>query len=85
MRNHRLWELYLTNSAQYEADHVHDDAEKIEHILGEEMVRELEKRLDYPETDPHGKPIPEVYGRRDSGERFDAPAESGYGGRRAGR
>ena len=34
VRNHRLWELYLTNAANYSADHVHEDAEKIEHVLG---------------------------------------------------
>ncbi|MEM9480206.1 MAG: metal ABC transporter permease [Verrucomicrobiota bacterium] len=60
VRNHRLWELYLTNEADYAPDHVHDDAEKIEHILGEEAVRALERQLDFPETDPHGKPIPTV-------------------------
>lgn len=58
VRNHRLWELYLTNAAQIAADHVHDDAEKIEHVLGEETVRELERRLRYATTDPHGRRIP---------------------------
>ncbi len=60
VRNHRLWELYLTNAADYPADHVHEDAEKIEHVLGEEVVRQLERRLDYAKTDPHGKPIPSL-------------------------
>jgi len=58
VRNHRLWELYLTNIMQYGADHVHDDAEKIEHVLGEDTVRQLERRLDFPQKDPHGKAIP---------------------------
>lgn len=58
VRNHRLWELYLTNAADYAADHVHDDAEKIEHVLGEDLVRRLEKQLNYASTDPHGKRIP---------------------------
>ncbi|MGV3663572.1 MAG: metal ABC transporter permease [Prosthecobacter sp.] len=58
VRNHRLWELYLTNVMQYGADHVHEDAEKIEHVLGEDTVRQLERRLAFPKTDPHGKPIP---------------------------
>ena len=35
VRNHRLWELYLTNAAQLAPDHVHDDAEVIEHVLGD--------------------------------------------------
>jgi len=58
VRNHRLWELYLTNAAHYKADHVHEDAEIIEHVLGEDIVRKLEKRLNYPKRDPHGKLIP---------------------------
>ena len=60
VRNHRLWELYLTNAASIAADHVHEDAEKIEHVLGEEVVRQLERRLNYANVDPHGKPIPSV-------------------------
>lgn len=60
VRNHRLWELYLTAQADYAADHVHDDAEKIEHILGADTVRKLERDLDFPEFDPHGKPIPSL-------------------------
>jgi Mn-dependent DtxR family transcriptional regulator len=60
VRNHRLWELYLTNAANYDADHVHEDAEKIEHMLGEEIVRHLERRLEFPHKDPHGKPIPGI-------------------------
>jgi ABC-type Mn2+/Zn2+ transport system permease subunit/Mn-dependent DtxR family transcriptional regulator len=58
VRNHRLWELYLTNSANIAPDHVHDDAEKIEHVLGETVVRQLERRLNYATVDPHGRAIP---------------------------
>lgn len=58
VRNHRLWELYLTNAVQYAADHVHEDADKIEHVLGTETVRELERRLQFAKRDPHGRMIP---------------------------
>ncbi len=58
VRNHRLWELYLTQSANIAPDHVHDDAERIEHVLGEQVVRDLERRLNYAKVDPHGKAIP---------------------------
>ena len=58
VRNHRLWELYLTSAAQIAPDHVHEDAEKIEHMLGDEVVRELERKLEYATIDPHGKRIP---------------------------
>lgn len=60
VRNHRLWELYLTNEAQMAADHVHEDAEKVEHVLGEDVVRRLERMLDYATEDPHGKLIPGI-------------------------
>jgi ABC-type Mn2+/Zn2+ transport system permease subunit/Mn-dependent DtxR family transcriptional regulator len=58
IRNHRLWELYLTERANFRTDHVHDDAEEIEHVLDEETVRMLEQRLDFPQRDPHGREIP---------------------------
>lgn len=58
VRNHRLWELYLTNAADYPVDHVHEDAERIEHVLGDEVVRDIEKRLHYAKRDPHGQLIP---------------------------
>ena len=48
VRNHRLWELYLTNEAKYAPDHVHEDAEKIEHVIGEKTVRKLERLLKNP-------------------------------------
>ena len=60
VRNHRLWELYLTHAADYQSDHVHDDADRIEHILGEDTVRALERRLNHPRRDPHGKLIPSM-------------------------
>lgn len=80
VRNHRLWELYLTNAAQIAADHVHEDAEKIEHVLGEEVVRELERRLDFATRDPHGRSIPglpEVQKGMPAPGRGDEPV--GYG------
>ncbi len=58
VRNHRLWELYLTNAVQYSPDHVHEDADKIEHVLGTDTVRALERRLQFAKRDPHGRLIP---------------------------
>jgi len=58
VRNHRLWELYLTNAVQFAADHVHEDADKIEHVIGTETVREIERRLQFANRDPHGRLIP---------------------------
>lgn len=55
---HRLWELYLSTYLRIAPDHVHEDAETIEHIITPELEARLEKLLDYPEKDPHDSKIP---------------------------
>ncbi len=57
-RTHRLWELYLTNYLNIAPDHVHEDAETIEHILTPELEKRLEELLRKPEQDPHASQIP---------------------------
>jgi manganese/zinc/iron transport system permease protein len=82
VRNHRLWELYLTNAAQIAPDHVHDDAEKIEHVLGDEVVRQLERRLAYASLDPHGRAIPSLADMQRGGTATERPRDpTGYGQR----
>jgi manganese/zinc/iron transport system permease protein len=58
VRIHRLWELYLTTKLNIAPDHVHDDADTIEHLLTPELEAELEKVLEYPKEDPHKSQIP---------------------------
>ena len=58
IRKHRLWEIYLSKYFQLEEDHVHDDAEGIEHVITPEIEKHLIKLLDRPETDPHQSEIP---------------------------
>jgi manganese/zinc/iron transport system permease protein len=58
VRIHRLWELYLTTHLNIAPDHVHDDADTIEHLLTPELEAELEKLLNYPKVDPHKSEIP---------------------------
>lgn len=55
---HRLWEVYLTQYMHLPSDHVHDDAEGIEHILTPELEKLLEEKLNYPQFDPHQSKIP---------------------------
>jgi len=57
-RLHRLWEVYLTDYVQIAPDHVHEDAESIEHVLTPELEAELERLLEKPATDPHRQTIP---------------------------
>lgn len=44
-RNHRLWEIYLLEHADVAASHVDQGADFIEHVLGNELVAELERSL----------------------------------------
>jgi len=55
---HRLWELYLSTYLKIAPDHVHEDAETIEHIITPELESRLEKLLNYPSKDPHDSTIP---------------------------
>lgn len=48
VRNHRLWEEYLIRYAHLAASHVDRAADRIEHVLGPEIVRQLE--IDLEET-----------------------------------
>ncbi|MEM9325573.1 MAG: iron chelate uptake ABC transporter family permease subunit [Bacteroidota bacterium] len=57
-RLHRLWELYLTEYLSIAPDHVHEDAESIEHVITPELELELERLLDHPIHDPHQSVIP---------------------------
>ncbi len=61
VRLHRLWELYLNEYMNIAPDHVHDTAEKLEHILTPEVETLLEKRLNFPKLDPHQENIPRDY------------------------
>ncbi len=55
---HRLWELYLNQKLRMPADHVHNDAESLEHLITPELETLLEKELNFPDKDPHNKQIP---------------------------
>lgn len=55
---HRLWELYLTTKLNIAPDHVHDDADTMEHLITPELEQELEKQLGFPQKDPHASEIP---------------------------
>lgn len=57
---HRLWELYLTKYADMSPQHVHENAELMEHIITPELEKELELQLGFPDKDPHDSVIPRV-------------------------
>ena len=58
IRHHRLLELYLARTLGLHVDDVHDEAERLEHVLSEELEAKIDSALGYPTHDPHVDPIP---------------------------
>lgn len=57
VEKHRLWETYLVERMNFENDHVHRDAEIMEHLLTDGVVESLKEALGNPIIDPHGKSL----------------------------
>ena len=58
IRHHRLLELYLAQTLGLAIDDVHDEADRLEHVLSEELEARIDRALGFPTHDPHGDPIP---------------------------
>ena len=58
IRHHRLIERYLHDALGYRLDEVHDEAERLEHVISEDFEDRVDAALGHPEYDPHGSPIP---------------------------
>ncbi|MEB3283715.1 MAG: metal-dependent transcriptional regulator [Candidatus Sericytochromatia bacterium] len=58
IRHHRLIELYLMQALGYSWDEVDAEAERLEHVISEEMEARMAAFLNEPTEDPHGDPIP---------------------------
>jgi DtxR family transcriptional regulator, Mn-dependent transcriptional regulator len=59
IRHHRLLELYLAETLGVHVDDVHDEADRLEHVISEELEARIDKALGFPTHDPHGDPIPD--------------------------
>src|SRR6185437_13471141 len=59
-RHHRLLELYLAQTLGIDVDQVHDEADRLEHALSEELEARIDEALGFPTHDPHGDPIPDA-------------------------
>ena len=62
LRRHRLIETYLVANLGYTWDTVHDEAERLEHAVSDELVERIADALGDPRVDPHGDPIPDADG-----------------------
>jgi DtxR family Mn-dependent transcriptional regulator len=58
IRHHRLLELYLAETLGLDVADVHDEADRLEHALSEELEARIDQALGFPTHDPHGDPIP---------------------------
>lgn len=60
IRHHRLLEQYLAETLGVGIDAVHEEADRLEHALSEELEARIDEQLGYPTHDPHGDPIPDA-------------------------
>ncbi len=58
IRHHRLIEQYLHQVLGIPWHRVHQEAERWEHVISEEVEERMAEVLGHPRQDPHGAPIP---------------------------
>ncbi len=62
VRRHRLIELFLVKTLSLSWDEVHAEAENMEHAVSDLLIDKIDAFLGYPQSDPHGDPIPKADG-----------------------
>jgi DtxR family Mn-dependent transcriptional regulator len=60
VRHHRLLEQYLAETLGLGIDAVHAEADRLEHVLSEELEARIDRALGFSTHDPHGDPIPDA-------------------------
>lgn len=63
LRRHRLLELFLVQTLGLDWAEVHDEAERLEHVISDRLLKRIDEHLDHPRVDPHGDPIPSPRGK----------------------
>lgn len=58
IRHHRLLETWLVQTLGYSWDEVHEEAERLEHVISENLESRIASALGHPTRDPHGELIP---------------------------
>jgi DtxR family Mn-dependent transcriptional regulator len=58
IRHHRLLELFLHETLGFSWDEVHEEADRLEHVISETLEERIATALGDPTLDPHGAPIP---------------------------
>ena len=60
LRHHRLLERFLVETLGLEIAEAHAEADRLEHALSEDVEARIDQALGFPESDPHGHPIPDA-------------------------
>ncbi|MEF8915667.1 metal-dependent transcriptional regulator [Natronomonas sp.] len=68
LRHHRLLEAFLTDHLDYDWADVHEEADRLEHHVSDELTERIAEVLGNPGVDPHGDPIPDADLRLPEGE-----------------
>jgi len=70
VRRHRLIETFLLEHLGYSWREVHEEAERLEHVVSDGFTERLAEFLGHPEQDPHGDPIPAADGTLEPDDSF---------------
>jgi DtxR family Mn-dependent transcriptional regulator len=60
LRHHRLLETFLVEELGYRWDEVHEEADRLEHVISERFEARIAEAVGHPTHDPHGDPIPDA-------------------------
>src|SRR3954465_4242939 len=60
IRHHRLLEQYLAETLGLPIRAGPDGADRLEHVISEELEARIDEQLGFPTHDPHGDPIPDA-------------------------
>jgi DtxR family Mn-dependent transcriptional regulator len=81
LRHHRLLEAFLTEQLDYDWADVHEEADRLEHHVSDELTARIAEALGNPGVDPHGDPIPDADLSLPEGEETTRLAETTEGDR----
>jgi DtxR family transcriptional regulator, Mn-dependent transcriptional regulator len=62
IRRQRLVETFLYEELDFGWEEIHDEAKILSHNVSDRLLKKIDEKLGFPKFDPHGDPIPDMYG-----------------------